>query len=65
MLPQLIVMSIQLRVPLTDLFSIGFFLDTGNLWLDPSQISASLRYGAGPGLRISTPIGPLAWPDLR
>ncbi|MFT3769358.1 MAG: BamA/TamA family outer membrane protein [Minicystis sp.] len=51
---------LELRVPVTSLLNLGAFLDTGNLWVDPSQINASLRYALGAGVRIGTPIGPLA-----
>lgn len=51
---------LELRVPLTDVFHTGLFFDTGNLWVDPSEISASLRYALGAGVRVTTPIGPLA-----
>jgi outer membrane protein assembly factor BamA len=51
----------ELRFPLTSLLQGGIFLDTGNLWVDPSEIDLlALRYAAGAGLRIATPIGPLA-----
>lgn len=39
----------------------GLFLDTGNLWADPANVDfLAVRYAAGAGLRIGTPIGPLA-----
>jgi outer membrane protein insertion porin family len=51
----------ELRFPLTLPLQGGIFLDTGNLWVDPSGIDLFvLRYAAGAGLRIGTPIGPLA-----
>ncbi len=51
----------ELRFPLTSLLQVGVFLDTGNLWVDPAEIDfLALRYAAGAGLRIGTPIGPLA-----
>ncbi|NUP07671.1 MAG: BamA/TamA family outer membrane protein [Polyangiaceae bacterium] len=53
---------LELRVPVTGTFALGFFLDTGNLWVDPLNfIPWHLRYGLGLGLRITTPIGPLAF----
>ncbi|HVK67748.1 MAG TPA: BamA/TamA family outer membrane protein, partial [Polyangium sp.] len=51
---------LELRVPVTDLFQAGFFLDTGNLWKEPTALDFTLRYALGAGLRITTPIGPLA-----
>ena len=55
----------ELRIPLSDLFSTAVFLDTGNLWFDPASIEAvsdvfKLRYTAGAGLRLETPLGPIA-----
>jgi outer membrane protein assembly factor BamA len=50
----------ELRVPLNDTFQTGFFLDAGNLWKEPSAIDFALRYALGAGLRIITPVGPLA-----
>lgn len=51
----------ELRVPLNETFHAGFFFDTGNLWRDPTDVNLfALRYAAGAGLRITTPIGPLA-----
>lgn len=53
---------VELRVPIGGTFAVGVFLDTGNLWVDPlSFIPWDLRYALGAGLRISTPIGPLAF----
>ena len=37
-------------------------IDAGNLWVDPGQFDLlKLRYALGLGLRIGTPIGPLAF----
>jgi outer membrane protein assembly factor BamA len=53
---------VELRLPLTGTFALGVFLDTGNLWVDPLAFNPiKLRYGLGAGLRITTPIGPLAF----
>jgi outer membrane protein assembly factor BamA len=55
---------IELRFPLPVSSSLqgGIFLDAGNLWKDPTAIrSFDLRYGLGIGLRIATPIGPIAF----
>jgi outer membrane protein insertion porin family len=54
----------ELRVPLTDVFGVGLFLDTGNVWSKPEAIEGiedlfALRYTAGAGLRLTTPIGPI------
>lgn len=52
---------VELRVPLNDTFQIGLFVDAGNLWVDPASVELfKLRYALGAGLRIATPIGPLA-----
>jgi outer membrane protein insertion porin family len=55
----------ELRIPLTDLFSMGVFLDAGNLWSAPESITGLedflvLRYAAGGGVRLETPLGPVA-----
>ena len=51
----------ELRLPVTDAVAFGIFLDTANLWVDPASFDPlSLRYGGGAGVRISTPVGPLA-----
>ena len=56
----------ELRIPLSEIFSLGVFLDTGNVWRDPKKNLTSfadllkLRYTAGAGLRLNTPIGPVA-----
>jgi outer membrane protein insertion porin family len=37
------------------------FVDAGNLWKDPATVDLfNFRFAAGAGLRIVTPIGPLA-----
>jgi outer membrane protein assembly factor BamA len=52
----------ELRIPLTDTFQLGVFLDTGNLWVDPANFNPlHLRYALGSGIRVNTPIGPLAF----
>ncbi|MBW2458578.1 MAG: BamA/TamA family outer membrane protein, partial [Deltaproteobacteria bacterium] len=55
----------ELRVPLTDVFGVGLFLDTGNVWTSTDSLESvfdlmMLRYAVGGGLRIATPIGPVA-----
>jgi outer membrane protein insertion porin family len=49
------------RVGLTPSVEAGFFLDLGNLWLDPAKYQLlDLRANVGFGLRFVTPIGPAA-----
>jgi outer membrane protein insertion porin family len=52
----------ELRVPIVGIWQTAVFLDTGNLWLESSEVfnSFRLRYSAGIGLRVNTPVGPLA-----
>jgi outer membrane protein assembly factor BamA len=55
----------ELRIPITDVLSLGIFLDTGNVWtsvdsLDEITDLFKLRYTSGAGLRLATPIGPVA-----
>ena len=53
---------VELRIPITDLFQAGVFLDAGNLWTKPEEIREFvLQYGVGAGVRFTTPIGPLAF----
>ncbi len=56
----------ELRIPMTDTFSLGVFLDSGNVWSDPKSIANAadfftLRYASGAGLRAATPVGPIAF----
>ena len=51
----------ELRVALTRALEAGFFVDLGNLWLDPNQYRLlDLRTNAGVGARFVTPVGPAA-----
>lgn len=52
----------ELRIPLLGIWQTAIFLDTGNLWARANQVFESfhLRYSAGAGLRVTTPVGPLA-----
>lgn len=53
---------VELRIPLTKLLQTALFLDTGNVWRDINNVEPwVLRYSAGTGLRIATPVGPLAF----
>jgi outer membrane protein insertion porin family len=52
----------ELRVPLGGSIETAVFVDSGNLWTDPTQANPfDLRYAVGTGLRIATPIGPLVF----
>lgn len=52
----------ELRVPLRGAAFTAFFVDAGNLWVDPTRVEPlRLRYAGGTGLRLATPIGPLAF----
>lgn len=52
----------ELRIPIVGIWQTAVFLDTGNLWAEASAVEDAfqLRYAAGAGLRVSTPVGPLA-----
>jgi outer membrane protein assembly factor BamA len=52
----------ELRIPLSGIWQTALFLDTGNLWVKTRSVldEFRLRYSAGAGLRIDTPVGPLA-----
>mgnify|MGYP006271901657 CR=1 FL=1 len=51
----------ELRVPFGNQFSVGFFLDAGNLWFQyPTLETLRPRYGLGAGIRYNTPVGPMA-----
>jgi outer membrane protein assembly factor BamA len=52
----------ELRIPLTSNVQTALFVDSGNLWTDPRRVDLSkLRYSTGTGIRIGTPVGPLAF----
>lgn len=51
----------ELRFPILGPLQGGIFADIGNLWADAAQLDAfQLRPTAGMGLRIATPVGPIA-----
>jgi len=53
----------ELRFPVFGAWDLGFFFETGNLWLNPSSYRLrlnELRYSAGAGVRYLFPIGPAA-----
>jgi outer membrane protein insertion porin family len=54
----------ELRIPLSDSVQTALFVDAGNLWSSLSalrELPLRLRYSAGSGIRISTPVGPLVF----
>jgi outer membrane protein insertion porin family len=53
---------LELRIPVIGPWQAALFLDTGNLWRDAGAVfdTFALRYTAGLGLRLITPVGPLA-----
>jgi len=56
----------EVRVPVTDTFGLGLFVDAGNVWSKSESIQSAadlmnLRYATGAGLRASTPVGPVAF----
>jgi outer membrane protein assembly factor BamA len=55
---------LELRIPLGQTLRTAVFVDSGNLWTttDPEQLTPyRLRYAAGAGLRVGTPVGPLVF----
>lgn len=51
----------ELRFPIYESLGGGLFADFGNLWADPARINPfDLRPTAGAGMRIATPVGPIA-----
>lgn len=58
--------SVELRFPLTGNLRGAAFVDAGNVWADPSQISLTdLEYTPGAGLRYVTPVGPVRFDIAR
>ncbi|HKQ70724.1 MAG TPA: POTRA domain-containing protein [Polyangiaceae bacterium] len=53
---------LELRVPVSGIWEAGLFFDSGNVWVDPRNFDPlKLRYAAGAGIRVATPIGPIAF----
>jgi outer membrane translocation and assembly module TamA len=54
---------LELRIPVTGPIETVLFLDTGNSWSDftyPFSHGFEWRAAAGSGVRVQTPVGPLA-----
>jgi outer membrane protein assembly factor BamA len=54
----------ELRIPISGSVQTALFVDTGNLWSSLRafrDLTFRLRYAAGTGIRISTPVGPLVF----
>lgn len=53
---------LELRIPITNTVHTVWFADAGNVWVRPEAFKPwRLRYASGSGLRIHTPIGPIAF----
>jgi outer membrane protein insertion porin family len=56
----LILANLEYVRPVTRLLSAVAFIDAGNVWAEPDLVDlAELRLGAGLGIRLNTPAGPL------
>jgi outer membrane protein assembly factor BamA len=56
--------KLELRIPVRPPIDTVLFTDAGNIWQNPTYIfdrNINLRVAAGSGIRIETPIGPLAF----
>lgn len=52
--------SVEMRFPLRGSLSGAVFVDAGNAWSDPDQMSlGDLKYTPGVGVRYRTPVGPV------
>jgi outer membrane protein assembly complex protein YaeT len=52
--------SIELRFPISGNLSGAMFVDAGNVWSDPDEMSfGDLKYTPGGGIRYRTPVGPI------
>lgn len=52
--------SLEARLSVTRSLGLVAFLDAGNVWTDAWRLRMTdLRYDVGPGLRYTTPVGPL------
>jgi len=56
----LFVGNIEYMIPLVDFLKLATFFDTGNVWSKASDFGrGGFKSGAGIGLRVKTPIGPI------
>jgi outer membrane protein insertion porin family len=52
--------SLEWRFPIYGAFGGGVFVDAGNVWAAASDLRlGDVRWGAGLGLRVETPVGPI------
>ena len=63
----LFVGNIEYTYPLSDIFKVAAFFDTGNVWAKRSDfLSGGLKSSVGLGIRVKTPLGPISvdygWP---
>ena len=60
---QFVLGKLELRLPLVSSLDLGIFGEAGNLWLNgPTSLELThLRWVAGAGLRLRTPVGPVAF----
>lgn len=56
----ILVGNIEYTIPLVDFIKLAAFFDAGNVWPKVEDfLSGELKSGAGAGLRVKTPIGPI------
>lgn len=56
----MLIANAEWRVPVTGGFQAAFFVDAGNVWVDPKSVDVGqVRFGAGIGVHYMTPVGPL------
>jgi outer membrane protein insertion porin family len=56
----MVVGNIEYTVPVVDFIKVAAFFDVGNVWAEMSEFGqGDYKSGAGLGLRVKTPIGPL------
>lgn len=56
----LVILNFEYQRPIRGILSGVLFVDAGNVWARPSAVDVGdIRWGAGLGLRVATPAGPL------